>query len=162
MICERCQNQVATIFMQQIVNGEKTEMHLCQECASQLDMPVSFDKIFQGFMDSVMYNNSPPALKCQSCGLTFDGFKSSGRMGCSDCYRTFANEIDTILKNVQGSNRHQGKFPHKFGAELLYKREVERLKTQLTKAVENEEYEEAAKLRDMIKELENGRGGEQS
>ncbi len=165
MYCERCHKQPATVHMQQFVNGQKAEIHLCTDCASQLDMHFSFDNFFQGFLDS-FFNTQLKSVadeasqirmvKCDTCGLTYEGFKNTGRLGCADCYHTFRNELNSILKNVQGSNQHQGKFPKKAGAELLNKRHIQNLKVQLTKAIEAEEYETAAKLRDEIRELEGG------
>lgn len=163
MLCEKCQQKQATVHMQQILNGEKTEIYLCQECAGQLDMPISFDNFFQGFLDSFIsmpgknaYEGVHINKKCPACGLGYDGFKKAGRLGCANCYETFSEELDGLLKNVQGSNQHNGKFPRKYGAELLSKRNLDKLKLQLSKAIDNEEYEEAAKLRDRIKEIQKG------
>jgi protein arginine kinase activator len=78
-------------------------------------------------------------------------------LGCGECYKTFGKELESIFKNVQSSSRHNGKFPQKAGAEHLMKRELDKLRLTLAKAVESEEYEEAAKLRDRIRELEGGR-----
>lgn len=166
MLCEKCQQQQATVHMQQIFNGEKTEMHLCQNCAAMTAMSISFNNIFQGFLDSfssVSNNNTNEKgikkhiKQCSTCGLTYDEFKKTGRLGCSECYNVFSNELNTIFKNVQASNQHQGKFPQKYGSELLCKRELDSLKVLLSKAIENEEYEDAAGYRDKIKELQKNK-----
>lgn len=165
MLCEKCHQKQATMHMQQYVNGEKTEMHLCQDCAAALEIPFSFDNLFQGFLGSFLTKpqvdiggngkEAHTVVKCGTCGLSYDGFKKTGRLGCADCYSAFRQELDAIFKSVQSSNQHQGKFPRKYGGELFVKRELDQLKLSLAKAVENEEYEEAVLLRDKIREYEN-------
>ncbi len=165
MYCERCHQQPATVHMQQFANGQKTEIHLCTDCASQMDMHVTFDNFFQGFLDAFFNSQNKSVssesmqvkmIKCDTCGLTYDGFKNTGRLGCANCYETFKTELNALLKNIQGSSQHQGKFPKKAGSQLLAKRHIKNLKFQLTKAIESEEFETAAKLRDEIRELEGG------
>ena len=161
MLCEKCKKNQATVFMTQIVNGIKTETHLCHECSLKIEMPISFENLFQGFLSSMQsmaqVNNLPailPAIPCAVCGMTFEQFKSCGKLGCAQCYHTFANEMSALLKNVQGSTRHEGKYPMRSGVELRQKREAEQLRGQLKKAIEEENYEEAARLRDQIRVLE--------
>jgi protein arginine kinase activator len=163
MLCEKCQQQQATVHMQQIINGEKTEVHLCSACAEEMEMPISFDNFFQGFLESVFANHkasvaedvqAQPRIQCRVCGLTYNDFKNTGRLGCAGCYDAFRKELGIVVKNMQGSNQHQGKFPKRFGAELAVKRRVEQLRLLLAQAVEKEEYEDAARLRDEIRDLQ--------
>ncbi|MDR1665269.1 MAG: UvrB/UvrC motif-containing protein [Clostridiales bacterium] len=165
MLCEKCQKNQATVHMQQFVNGAKSEIHLCQACSLSLaEMPVSFEHLFQGVLDSLLSMTadaktskkaSMPALKCEACGMTYEQFKACGKLGCEACYRTFSNELETLLKNVQGGSvRHEGKFPKRSGVALRQKREVDRLRVLLKKAVDDENFEEAAQLRDRIKVME--------
>lgn len=159
MICEKCKKNSATIFYQQIVNGEKREYHLCEECAAKMQSGVSFDTLFKGFLDSFIGMGNEGYTKhssfsCPSCKLSFEEFRQTGKVGCADCYRAFKDQLDSVLKNIQGSARHSGKLPKKAGAEIYTKRELENLKSRLKKAVENEEYEDAAKIRDKIREIE--------
>ena len=161
MICEKCMKRQATVHMQQITAGQKTEIHLCQECAGQFDSPFSFEQFLEGLLNvfgGMTENVSPqkPEIKnpCPICGLLYDDFKRTGKLGCAECYQTFRREMDPILKNIQGSNRHEGKFPHKAGAGMLNRRKIDKLKVELSKAIEEEEYENAASLRDQIRELE--------
>lgn len=165
MLCEQCKKNFATLHFQQIVNGNITESHLCDECASKMNMFLSFDDMFKGFLDGFISTDSSQQykdenynkvfdIKCPECGYTFNDFKKSSKFGCSSCYETFKSQLDTVLKNIQGSNVHTGKFPKKSGSQLIKKREIENLRVSLKKAVETEEYEQAAKLRDEIKALE--------
>ncbi len=163
MLCERCKKQQASIHMQQFLNGETKEVHLCQDCVKYAELTISFDNFLKGYLDnffSQQHLKSHESNKlntektvCESCGQTYEKFKNTGRLGCAVCYNTFRNELNSIFKNVQGSNIHQGKFPKKSGSKLLVRRQIEELKVNLKKAIENEEFEQAAKLRDEIKDL---------
>jgi protein arginine kinase activator len=161
VLCEKCHQRQAVVHMEQIINGQKTEMNLCHECVAQMQKPISFENFFQGLLDvigaaptSISPQKNIPATLCKSCGLSYEEFKKTGRLGCADCYQTFRRELDPVLKNIQGSNRHEGKDPQRSGAGLLNKRNVDKLKVALSKAIENEEFEEAARLRDQIRGLE--------
>jgi protein arginine kinase activator len=151
----------ATVHLQQIINGEKRELHLCAECAAAHENFISFEDFFQGFLNSFLspedrsaaIDSGDAAPKCPRCGLTYRQFKSTGRMGCAQCYRTFQSDLEAIFKNVQAGAVHCGKIPVKSGSSLKAKRYVNSLKEELAKAVAGERYEEAAKLRDQIREL---------
>ena len=151
MICERCQQNTASVHLQQIINGKKTERHLCKECASQFEMPISLEQFFQGFLGSIASSPNAAEVTCTECGFSHKKFKDTGRLGCKGCYSTFRDELTSLLKHLHGSSEHQGKFPKKAGAALMMKHRIETLRQQLAKAVESEEYEYAARLRDEIK-----------
>jgi len=150
--------------MQQIINGIKTESHLCQECSAQMDSPISIDALFNGLLGSFLsmaaekQSNREAHIHyepCPICGMTFEDFKNAGgKMGCADCYRVFSKELASILKNVQASLRHEGKFPQRSGRAMFQKREADRIRNLMKQAVEEENFEEAARLRDKIKALE--------
>ena len=161
MLCEKCHKKPATVHMQQYISGQVTEMHLCQECAAQPDSPLSFEQFLHGLLDmfgnmkeNVSQQKPQTNYRCAVCGLSFEDFKRTGKLGCAECYQSFRHEMDPILKNIQGSNRHDGKYPHKAGAGMLNRRKIDKLRLELTKAIEDEEYENAASLRDQIRELE--------
>ena len=164
MLCEKCHQKQATVHMQQIVNGTKTEMHLCQDCSTQMDSPISIDTIFNGLLGSFLSmaaeKQSRPESRthyepCPICGMTYDGFKScGGKLGCAQCYTVFSRELANILKNVQASTRHEGKYPQKSGRSMFQKREAARLRKLMKTAIEDENFEEAARLRDEIRDIE--------
>jgi|GEM_PF-664259 len=148
--------------MQQFIGGKKKEIHLCQDCSIKIEMPISFENIFQGFLNSIqsMQTNrpaKPPAAPCARCGMTHEQFKSKGKLGCEDCYQAFAKEVEALFKNVQGSTHHTGKFPRRMGVDIRTRREADDLRRQLKEAVEAENYEEAARLRDTLRILETPR-----
>jgi len=153
--------------MQQFLHGQMVELHLCQDCAFKIDNPemlVSLENIFKGFLDQLntKYFNQPTgkaktkqtAKACSRCGMTFNDFKTGGRLGCDVCYQSFAKEVEVLLKSVQGSTRHDGKYPRRTGAGILSKRRITELRTGLKAAVEEENFEEAARIRDEIRSLE--------
>jgi protein arginine kinase activator len=93
-------------------------------------------------------------LKCPKCGLTYEDFKKVGRLGCGECYTAFRDALLPLLKRIHGSNQHCGKSPKKAAKVVKAKNELLELKDKLQKAIQREEFEEAAKLRDKIRELE--------
>ena len=164
MLCEKCHQKQATVHVKQIVNGVKTEMRLCQDCSAKMDTPVSVEALFNGLLGSFLsmaaekqssrgHANYEP---CSNCGMTFEGFTSGGgKLGCAACYRVFSRQLEAILKNVQASIRHEGKIPKKSGQAMIQKREADRLRMLMGKAIEEENFEEAARLRDEIRSLES-------
>lgn len=163
--------------MQQFINGQKVEVHLCQQCAFKIDNPemlVSLENVFKGFLDQLNTQYFPqdvPQNKvkspcahahtkaCIRCGMTFNKFKTGARLGCEVCYKSFKHEVEVLLKNVQGSTRHEGKYPRRMGADILSRRQIIDLRSQLKKAVEAEDFEDAARLRDEIRSLESAETG---
>lgn len=167
MKCERCKENEATIIAIQINNGKTQEVHICEKCAQEnssnnLAIPMSFQDFFQGILDIIgmnsqynYYTNGKISIEsnCHVCGMTYSEFKKTGRLGCENCYRTF-KQLDTVLKNMQGSNKHLGKIPNRGRSELVVKRELDKLRQQLSEAIKTEKYEDAARLRDKIRAIE--------
>ena len=169
MMCEKCHANPATVHVQQVINGEKTERYLCQVCAGETaDSGISFGNLLQGFMDA-LYKSAVISgggvaetqeinVTCPVCGFNSSHFKKAGKLGCGGCYQAFKKELDRILKSIQGSNVHEGKFPHKSGVEMMQKKTLENLRILLQKAIQEEEFEKAASLRDQIKGMEGADG----
>ncbi|MCL2873722.1 MAG: UvrB/UvrC motif-containing protein [Defluviitaleaceae bacterium] len=164
MLCQKCQKRHATIHLKQIWGNENIEMHLCNTCATEHSSElsgVSFDNFFLGvvnsfFKDIGKLQEAPIAAdtyKCDSCGLTYDDFRKYGRLGCSSCYLAFRSQLSAIFDNVQGASEHRGKLPQRAGSDILHEKRLKALKSELTKAIEREEYEAAARIRDEIKAL---------
>lgn len=165
MLCERCKKNQADVHLKQSINGEIREMHICSECASDLEYtPFSFHNMFQdlfSFTSGANMNGVGTNIKkCSSCGMTYDEFKRNGKLGCSNCFEAFGEGLENTLRSIHGSTEHKGKIPKKSGSKMLIKREISSLKRKLAVAVENEEFEEAAKLRDEIKKLSEGGGNQ--
>ena len=166
MLCDKCKKNPATVHMQQFIMGTKAELHLCQECTFKFetpDVPQGLENMFKGFLDqmqSKLFNINPqtinpaPAIFCSNCGMTGEEFKAGGKLGCKECYFSFSKEVAAILKNVQSSTRHEGRFPKRSGKEILFQRQASDLRSRLSEAVAQENFELAAKLRDEIRALE--------
>lgn len=163
MLCQECGKRPATLHFTKIVNGEKTEFHICEACARERGEMIpgtangfSIHNLLSGLLDYEPSSSSvkQTALRCETCGLTYSQFGKLGRFGCSECYKYFNDRLDPLLKRVHGNTIHVGKVPKRTGGVIQYKREIERLKKDLLHRVEHEEFEHAAKIRDQIKELE--------
>jgi protein arginine kinase activator len=164
MLCEKCNKRQATVHLTKVINGKKTEIHLCEQCAKKgeqitFDNSFSINNFLTSLIDSVQ--DSPLKVdyiqtkKCDRCGMTYGKFKQLGRLGCPDCYNVFSEKLNILIKNIQGSENHTGKVPKKAGNSLRIKNEIKNIKIQLNDAIQKEEFEKAAVLRDKIKELEN-------
>ena len=166
MLCDKCKKNPSSVLIKQNINGNITEYNLCEECAALTAGNIPFNMILKNLMNSVMgiagvgdiKEKETKAvlkdLKCPSCGLTYEGFNSSGKIGCAKCYNAFRKQLTTLFKNIHGSAVHTGKLPSRGGAELIQIREIDRLKRQLKNLVELEEFEEAARVRDILKEMQ--------
>ncbi len=163
MLCQECQKRPATVHMTKIINNKKTEMHLCEECAGKRNdfqwfSPFSINDLISSLMDTGKASiaiDRISDIRCDSCGMDYFRFKKTGRLGCPKCYSAFNNELLPIVRRIQKGAQHTGKIPKRTGSKLRIHREIEDLKAQLKAAVEKEAFEEAARLRDRIRELEN-------
>jgi protein arginine kinase activator len=156
MKCQKCNQKDAVLNFIQIINNKKTELHLCKRCAQEKGL----DNLFSGLSNSLIglekdimndgKHSSSISKTCPTCGMKFKDFQKTGFLGCSDCYNVFYSEIEDIVLKVHGASKHTGKFPGE-------KRRVDilKLRRDLDTAIKNEEYERAAAIRDMIKNIEN-------
>jgi protein arginine kinase activator len=173
MLCERCHQREATIHLSQTQNNQTSEQHLCEICAKELGLDTSFESVFDNFLGQSVFGASifnttggiplfgQPAsnsLVCPSCGLSYDEFRSSGLFGCSHCYEAFADRLDPVFRRVQGGTRHVGhKLLESPGVKESQARrhQIAELRKALAQAVKDEQYEQAARLRDEIRDLES-------
>jgi len=134
-------------------------MHICQSCAKskaqELKKQLSISELLSGLMDIEGIAETRPAVKCPKCGMTYADFKKQGRLGCENCYTTFKDKLFPLLRKVHGATRHSGKVPGIVIKKMGASEGLKELKKRLERAIEMEEYEEAARLRDEIKKIEN-------
>lgn len=177
MLCEKCGEREANVKIVKIVNGEKTVEHLCEVCARQLsDFSLNYsdnisfslpDLLSQFFNVELMQPNHTNVTStfakqqiCPKCGLTEARFTESGQVGCDQCYQTFRNWLLPLIRRVHGSVSHRGRIPERQGAQLVIEREIEKLRHDIQNAISEERFEDAATLRDRIKDLKsNLKGG---
>ena len=171
MLCEKCKKNEAKINLITVVNGEKHEIWLCENCVkdisnipflSSISQNVNFP--FQSMITEILSNtdsnkvnidnNKIKEIVCSNCGLTYDEFKKSGKLGCSDCYEEFKSVLDPRIKSLQVGVKHVGKIPKIKGKELTRRRKLKNLKEEMQKLIVSEDYERAAIVRDEIKKLE--------
>lgn len=168
MYCEECKVRPATVHLTQIINGQATQKHLCEQCAAKKGAAMFNLNIEPGFsipnlLGSFFGNfpnmqdvSAPMAANttCPNCGMNFERIRQMGKLGCSECYATFERELEPTLRRVHGNSQHIGKIPKRGGSKVMLKKKIEELKSRLQKAVAREEYEKAAEIRDEIKKLE--------
>lgn len=161
MICNICGKKEATVHLTEIVNDQVTKLNLCEDCArekgAEMEEHFGLSELLAGLTDMGTAVEPEVAIstKCMNCGMTYQNFRKIGRLGCSECYETFKKELGPLLKRIHGSDRHVGKVPIKGGKTIKDTRTLQDLKMQLEKAIQTEAFEEAAKLRDKIRDLEN-------
>ena len=167
MLCQNCQQRPATVHLTKIINFAKTEMHLCEVCAKAAGNELgiifgtnfTFQNLITGLLgDSGLEFDQQPSigkeLSCPNCGLTFSDFRNTGLLGCGECYRHFKNGLEPLLKKIHGSVGHTGKVPRRTGGKVRIRKEIHDFRQQLQQAIGKEDYEQAANLRDKIRQLE--------
>lgn len=179
MLCQNCHKNEATIHVQQIMNGKIQSVHLCAECAAEkaADTPELQDfnlaemlinlagKVADAAAGSGTENEkSAPeeerSVICPVCGWELKQFRKTGYLGCPDCYSAFGPVIERLLSDMHYGTAHQGKIPLSAASagspvreQVQLRRELESLRRELEIRIRQEEYEEAAVLRDRIQEL---------
>ena len=160
MLCDVCGKNPATVHLTEIIDGQMTELHLCEECArqksAQMEQKFGLSDLLGGLAEFEKPNKDLEVekVKCANCKLTYTDFKKIGRLGCGECYTAFRKYLGPLLKRIHGSHQHMGKSPLKVTKVLKKKIDLQDLRLKLQKAIEEEAFEEAAKIRDQIKELE--------
>lgn len=161
MICNLCGAQEASIHLTEIVNNQMIEIHLCEACAQEkgTDFKTHFNltDLLAGLADPDKTSKSVEKRfggRCPECAMTYDEFGKSGRLGCAFCYEAFSKMLLPLIKRVQRSTVHVGKRPSRVNPETSRGRELQLLQERLAKSVQREEFEEAARLRDEIRQAE--------
>ena len=165
MMCIDCGKTKATVHFTQIVNDETETFHLCQSCAQKRGLktsPIEAQAPLSDFLSEMgapIFTKATSAnLSCPQCGCTFRQFRKTGRLGCAQCYVTFEQEMSALLRKIHGSNEHVGITQETaIGPVGEEEAKLLTLRRQLRQAVEREEYERAAELRDAITQLEEER-----
>ncbi len=179
MLCEKCKKRTATVFYNENLNGKMRSYSLCGECAAKLhekgdlqditSMVDSFadpfselhDHLFGGFFGLPSLRVRSDSKKCNGCGSSFSEICECGKVGCPECYRTFGEELAQTLRSVHGTTTHTGAVPARHRARRAKEEQLKALKKQLQEAIQKEDFEKAATLRDNIRTLENNNGKEE-
>ena len=162
MKCQNCNEREALVHVTKILNGEKQEFNLCEECAQKIkafsgdDHLFDFHKFFSGLLDSdygfsTHQEQRDHDLVCPLCKMKYSTFKKTGKVGCNQCYQVFRDNLSPLVRKIHGSDKHTGKIPNNASQEIKIKKDIEDLNKKLKAAIENEEYELAAQIRDELK-----------
>lgn len=175
MLCQKCHKKTASVFISSIINGQETRIYLCDDCAKDYPLlnfnyqaPFSIKDVMDKFKidednstdqekeNSLAIDNNYEEndITCPNCYSTYNEYRQTGKLGCSRCYEVFEKHIKPILKNIYGYEEYIGKTPKKDDSLIHISKEIRILKEDLNMAVEKEEYEKAADIRDKIKDLE--------
>ena len=166
MLCDECRKNPATVHISRVVNNQKTEKHLCSLCAEKFsgvhftfEPTFSINSLLAGLLNQevdymTVSGQVSTKERCENCGCSFDDFRQSGRLGCSECYAVFASRLEPILRRIHGSSNHTGKVPARSGGKAHIRKKIDKLRTDLQRYIEKEEFEKAAEVRDAIKEME--------
>jgi protein arginine kinase activator len=157
MKCQKC-TKAATLHITEILGEDQVEeVHLCEECAQKYLNDSQAQKSVAKSSTPASEEIEEPAVlnrECQICGIKFVDFRNSGRLGCPHDYQEFRDELTPLLENIHGEVKHCGKTPRRLPQNKQTQSELIQLRKQLLSAVNKEAYEEAARLRDRIRRLE--------
>lgn len=167
MICQVCGKKTATTHIKTVVNGKLTEYHLCADCAREKgygSIFSSWNLDFGSLLGGLIGTSRPEekVTRCEKCGASFAEIAKSGKVGCAHCYQTFRRQLIPVIQRIHGTTRHKGKTPVSSALRLtennsqlaeVKESPLEEKKRQLQKAIEAQEFERAAVLRDEIKEM---------
>jgi protein arginine kinase activator len=158
MNCDVCKTNTATVYLTQIVDGNMKKINLCESCSKEKGVsdPTGFAlaDLLLGLGESHQVEQAAVVEQCPVCGFTQADFKKTGRLGCSECYQTFAEGLATLIKAMHKGVKHTGKVPARLYRDLARSGRLEELRRSLDEAVSKEDYESAAVLRDEIRQLE--------
>jgi protein arginine kinase activator len=159
MLCCICKEKNATVHLTQITGEKMQKVDLCEECAKTKGVNdqtgFSLADLLLGLGASQELEQSPGGTeaKCPQCSFTHADFKKSGRLGCSECYVTFSEGLGGLLKTMHKGTRHVGKVPESLRTRRDLSEQLTALQKKLNKAIETEDFEQAAQVRDQIKQL---------
>ncbi len=166
MQCQICNKRTATIHLTEITDGLRNEMHLCEQCAAEQGVAaksqISINELLSSLLavqptDEELFGEMQQDLSCPDCGFTLDQFRSEGTLGCPNDYKVFEKSLLSLIRKAQdGKTRHCGKVPSRMPKETKKQIERSNLRQQLDAAVQSEDYELAAELRDKISQLGDG------
>ena len=163
MLCQVCGKNPATVHCTEIHDNKMSEINVCDRCAEERGLQTGskqgkFDiaDLLAGMVDGMTSTEEERvgSVQCPRCGLLYSAFKETGRLGCAECYAAFQFQLRPLLRRIHGDTRHRGKSPTRDGEGANRSRQIHRLHDELQRAVEREEFEHAASIRDEIKRLE--------
>lgn len=171
MICENCKQRPATVTLTMTKDNEQFEKHYCEICSVKHDFtnmdsnskPMSIEDIFSSWFGIPTWSTNSAdvkdkkqePIKCEVCGMTYDQFLHEGKFNCPSCYEHFHELLPTVFKRLHnGATEHTGKIPSGLTNRYQIKKQIDDLRQQMKQVILEENFEEAASIRDQVKELE--------
>ena len=170
MICEHCKQRHANVTVTQVHNGQKVERHYCEVCATQFhpfqfdvnEEPASLQQLISNWFNFVPVNaknestttNTASPKSCPSCGFTYRQFLKQGKFGCGQCYETFSEQLPQLRERLQAGTQHVGYMEEGPSKEKV-EQQIQELRSSLQQAIAEERFEDAASIRDEVRELES-------
>ena len=157
MVCCVCKQKEATVHLTQIAGEKMQKVDLCEDCAREkgVNDPAGFSLadllLGLGASQDMEEASGGPDVRCPHCGFSHADFKKAGRLGCAACYDTFAEGLEGLLKSMHKGTRHKGKVPSALRGSQDLREKLAHLQKKLDKAVAEENFEQAAQLRDELK-----------
>jgi len=161
MLCDKCHKNFANVVLTQVIGNQHIKLYLCEECANSTEGLLStnsFQQFLSGLLKEKQAKFNSDLLQCKKCGMTLNEFRKTSKIGCSECYQTFNYYLMPILKRIHGNTLHIGKKTGTVEGEMKIIQTIKKYEQELKKAIKEEEYEEAARLRDAIRALKKEAG----
>ena len=152
MLCEECGERQAEVVMTTVINGESTSRHLCRECLKKYQTG-DLQSVLAAVLSAMAEKKQVPEITCPRCGETYAEFQKTGMLGCAECYAAFRRELTPLITRVQGRTQHAGRRPPVSEEEQARQTRMEALRAQMEAAVAEENFEEAARLRDELRAM---------
>jgi protein arginine kinase activator len=161
MLCENCKERDAVVNLTKIKDNTVTQLHLCEKCAAEQGVETSVAQPKPALSDFLQAVNQQAVTlagdqqACHFCGATARDFRASGRLGCARCYGAFDRSLRELLRRLHGNSRHTGRRYDPPTPEVLEEASlVGQLRDRLRRAIETEQFELAAELRDRLRSYE--------
>jgi len=164
MQCEECQKNPATVHLTDVSNNMKREVHLCESCAKTQGVTIKSylhhkTPTYPEILTQIVHSQAEASpeekdLACPKCGITYRKFRSTGKFGCPHDYVVFKKGLVGLLEKIHGKVEHKGKVPLRATDQIQRQKELRSLRSDLEKAVRDEAYERAARIRDKIYAIE--------
>lgn len=158
MLCEECGKRPAEVLMTAVVGGQSTTRNLCRECLKKYKAG-DLQAVLAAVLSAIADKSQPPEITCPRCGETYAEFQKSGTLGCAECYRAFRQELTPLITRVQGRSQHAGRKPPVSEEEQARQSQMEQLRARMEAAVAEENFEEAARLRDELRAMTPAKEG---
>lgn len=157
MICDACNKNEATVRLVAVIDGVKTERHLCTDCVEKQKQRMRAEGM-QSMLSAIISgarraSSQRSNLRCSYCGLSYDEFRKTSRLGCAQCYQDFRTQLKPVLQRLHGATQHVGRVPEQVDEALKRSNQIDRLRREMEIAVACEDFENAAQIRDELRQM---------